>query len=622
MSETVVSAVTHTPEYLLHKYWARKPHNVIRNVIESLTEEGDLVVDPCCGSGVTLREAELVNRRAVGFDVNPVACLISEVLINPPDVKTFIEAVAPVLKEADEICSETYSDSGRLIRYCRHELVVRCPSCGETVMPSELLPQKGKRCPHCGSTLRFNLENTTGTRVTGVVFDNGESIEEAPDVLRRQQKRSECSPCSVDVSRYNYPFAENRRILAYSGMSTSALFTKRNFGVLCHLEQTIDDIEDTRSRNAARLMVSASIAQCSRLIAFRNNLTSGGPAWSVPGFWVPAVHLETNPSLHLQARYKKFIKGLAALQESNAPGTAEARCIDAASGLAELADGSITAQLVFFDPPYGDSVPYLEFSAMWNSFLQSEPKLEQDISVSDRMKKDESWELYSAGLSSIVGGITRVLAENGWLVITFNNNDSRAWKALLTSLQSNGLICKRVVYQIPAVISSKAQMSVGGSYISDLYSYFQKGHPCQITDDKSPVIAYLKKCADFRGGRISRGMGMRLAMEAWLQNNIAVEHIDDIDQLLLSLFVPEGDWLLLRDAPSSGFSGSGFYRAVRTIAGSFLADGKKGWLELYEAVANEVSENGVPEMFEVREALEDMVDFVGKSCSLKPLTLF
>ena len=48
-----------------------------------------------------------------------------------------------------------------------------------------------------------------------------------------------------------------------------------------------------------RLEPPASVAQCSRLIAYRNDLTTGGPAWTVPGFWVPPVHLETNPLPHI-----------------------------------------------------------------------------------------------------------------------------------------------------------------------------------------------------------------------------------------------------------------------------------------------------------------------------------
>jgi hypothetical protein len=40
---------------------------------------GDTVLDPFCGSGTTLLEAQLLGRKAIGFDINPLAALISSV---------------------------------------------------------------------------------------------------------------------------------------------------------------------------------------------------------------------------------------------------------------------------------------------------------------------------------------------------------------------------------------------------------------------------------------------------------------------------------------------------------------------------------------------------------------
>lgn len=41
-----------------------------RNVILNYSEEGDLVLDPMVGSGTTLIEAKLLNRNAIGYDIN------------------------------------------------------------------------------------------------------------------------------------------------------------------------------------------------------------------------------------------------------------------------------------------------------------------------------------------------------------------------------------------------------------------------------------------------------------------------------------------------------------------------------------------------------------------------
>ena len=52
-------------------YRGATPSYVIWNMLQRYTEEGDLVIDPCCGSGTTLDVARDLNRKALGYDVNP-----------------------------------------------------------------------------------------------------------------------------------------------------------------------------------------------------------------------------------------------------------------------------------------------------------------------------------------------------------------------------------------------------------------------------------------------------------------------------------------------------------------------------------------------------------------------
>ncbi len=48
----------------------QKPVNVLKQLIEIFTDEGDVVIDPCCGSGSTLRACAELNRNAYGFEVS------------------------------------------------------------------------------------------------------------------------------------------------------------------------------------------------------------------------------------------------------------------------------------------------------------------------------------------------------------------------------------------------------------------------------------------------------------------------------------------------------------------------------------------------------------------------
>lgn len=49
---------------------AQKPVSVLKPLIEIFTDEGDTVIDPCCGSGATLRAAAELGRSAYGFEID------------------------------------------------------------------------------------------------------------------------------------------------------------------------------------------------------------------------------------------------------------------------------------------------------------------------------------------------------------------------------------------------------------------------------------------------------------------------------------------------------------------------------------------------------------------------
>lgn len=49
---------------------AQKPVTVLKRLIEIFTDPGDVVIDPCCGSGSTLRAAMELGRSAYGFEID------------------------------------------------------------------------------------------------------------------------------------------------------------------------------------------------------------------------------------------------------------------------------------------------------------------------------------------------------------------------------------------------------------------------------------------------------------------------------------------------------------------------------------------------------------------------
>lgn len=69
-----------------HRYPAKFIPQLVRQLIEEYSSQGDRICDPFGGCGTTLVEAKLANRASFGFDINPVAVLITRAkttAINP-----------------------------------------------------------------------------------------------------------------------------------------------------------------------------------------------------------------------------------------------------------------------------------------------------------------------------------------------------------------------------------------------------------------------------------------------------------------------------------------------------------------------------------------------------------
>jgi SAM-dependent methyltransferase len=91
----------------IHRYSGKFIPQIAKNAIELLTEPGDIVLDPYCGSGTTLLECALSGRRSIGFDLNPLAVLIAKVKTTPIEKilldsleNNFIDRLKPLLIQA------------------------------------------------------------------------------------------------------------------------------------------------------------------------------------------------------------------------------------------------------------------------------------------------------------------------------------------------------------------------------------------------------------------------------------------------------------------------------------------------------------------------------------------
>lgn len=76
-----IKPTNRNPLYQSHLYWSQKPFNISDLLIEELTEEGDIVFDPFMGSGVSIIESVLLNRKSVGVEINELPIFIVDTLL-------------------------------------------------------------------------------------------------------------------------------------------------------------------------------------------------------------------------------------------------------------------------------------------------------------------------------------------------------------------------------------------------------------------------------------------------------------------------------------------------------------------------------------------------------------
>lgn len=88
----------------LHPYPAKFPPPLPARLIEILTEPGQTVLDPFCGSGTTLVEALRLDRGAVGVDVNPIGVVASKAkthLLDPSGREALLALIKRLQADAD-----------------------------------------------------------------------------------------------------------------------------------------------------------------------------------------------------------------------------------------------------------------------------------------------------------------------------------------------------------------------------------------------------------------------------------------------------------------------------------------------------------------------------------------
>lgn len=435
-----ITAETHPSHYMMHKYWGRKPHNVVRDYILNFTKPGDTVLDPFMGSGVVVIESLKSGRKTFGVDLNPMACFITENTISDIDFDDFDSSFQKIYQKNLELFSYLY--------------LTKCPNCGKealfenSVWDGEDIVKLRGTCDSCG---KFTKD-----------ADNHDHklIKESQSLFNKLDKGK----------KLFYPKDEILKFVKRNGKANlNQFFTERSLVVLGTIIQDIEKIKNKQTRNILQMCFTSMLPNVSKMIPGDLDSVNGKSGWVISKLWSPKVHTEKNPLNSFRERFNKVRKGKQELIGVLDNQKAQILNIDA-TNLKSIKNSSV--DYIFTDPPYGDSIAYFGLSMFWNAWLKNKVNYDNEI-IYDPCR-NKKYEDYSSRMKKVFLELYRVLKNKKYLSFTFHNRNLNIWKAVMDSVTDAGFHLINVVYQEQAVSSGTQGINKKNTLRGDFVYNFVK----------------------------------------------------------------------------------------------------------------------------------------------------
>ena len=458
-----IIAQAHTPMYLIHKYWARKPHNVVSEYIRHYSKEGEIVLDPFGGSGVTAMEAIKAGRKAISIDLNPMSAFIIENTLSqvrPQDIEKEFRKIEIKLKDKINKLYET-----------------KCPKCNQKAIVLATVWEREKEVP---------MELRCLCHVCNKYADTPKQKD--IDLLQRVGK---LKPKWYPKNELAY---DGNKFIKREGKETiPELFTKRNLYALSALFHEIEKIEIRKLRGVFKFAFSSMIHLASNMCPVAKaggkghwSALSTTSFWALQSYWTPPVYMESN----VWMLFESSVFGKQGMLKGKVDAAEQIKHHKRAKSLRELNDGGNilfetanaleltkiippnSVDYIFTDPPYGGAVQYFELSTLWAAWLNLQMDYADEITVNSQQEKDFGY--YHKMLKAAFREMYQVLKPGRYLTVTFHSTEIRVWNSIIKAVVLSGFDLEKIVYQPPARASAKGLLQPYGSAVGDYYIRFRK----------------------------------------------------------------------------------------------------------------------------------------------------
>lgn len=491
-----LSSKGHTPIYKLHKYFARRPHNQFRSIIEHYVPENGVVLDCFAGGGVSLIEGLTAGRRVLSVDINPMASLIQLAQVLEVSSNRINEISAEIASEVFQSVGPWYATPCRscgqpsTYRWIERAYLVNCPHCqaltslgevNKAVNSSGRLVNGRYSCIECASSFESVSTKRVDSQILNIRYKcSACKVEETAEPLVwdielaasiKSDEGNYLREHSLNIPTDCFPLEWDRQLedaLFRKGFERfSDLFTPRNRMTLAYFFKLLE----IRKNQLTDDEFVSVLTQFSSLLRYVNTMTfstsswmDGRPvAWAKHAYWTPNQFIEVNPFEYLSHRQlatnrwdkdrrSRFVdkrRGATLLEVVKGDADYAVACLD--SRILPIPDNSVDA--VITDPPFGGNVQYGELTHFWQVWLRSLNPFESqlfDLSSEILMhrKKTRSGICktaveYEVGLYEVFKECFRVLKSTSVLCFTFNNKSADAWYSVMKAAINAGFHLER-----------------------------------------------------------------------------------------------------------------------------------------------------------------------------------
>lgn len=458
-----------TPIGLIHPYWARKPLNLIDAIIQSLSQEGEIVFDPFVGSGTVAYSAISNNRRAFASDLNPLAVYLTKTVLGLGSFDDEeLQGISSFFASLEEKYSQWFLyENNQIIERIRYSVEGDYREGLFSLVPTEIV-LKGK-----------NGKDWKGRTVKKVSNSFSFSVEE--------------TLLNSPINFSGIELEENSRIAIPRGALVAHFFDAPNMATINCIYAEIKKVDvSDKVREALTFILSSSLP----LLRLSDKKASS--QWP---YWRPKSSLTSrNPLFAIRRRVGAFIKAarwvqkqahdgihssVDSLYESDDQGYCVFECAVQDAISSGIKPDSV--HLIVTDPPYADHAPYLEYSELWNRLILERSGKEhfgKEIVKTDAPSRNDDAKSYVDRLCEGLKVCCQSLKLGGFLVFFYQDKTFAHWAAIGKTLAENNVNVVDVLALPKQRRSMKTVTSPGRTLDGDLLIIARKTSSADDVDIK------------------------------------------------------------------------------------------------------------------------------------------